>query len=216
MEYSAVIFDLDGTLLDTLEDLADSMNTALAAQALPTHPLESYKVFVGDGLEMFTRRSLGQRGTDDELVRRTIELQRDRYARCWADRTRPYPGIADLLDALTARALPMSVLSNKPHPFTLKCVHKLLKAWRFAAVEGAQDGVPRKPDPAAAVAIAARLNVPCDRILYLGDTNTDMQTAVAAGMYAVGVLWGFRQGAELTAAGAQTLLAHPMDLLKLL
>ncbi|MCE5280064.1 MAG: HAD family hydrolase [Planctomycetaceae bacterium] len=216
MKYAAVIFDLDGTLLDTLEDLADSMNTALAAQGLPTHPLEAFKVFVGDGLEVFTRRSLGPRGGDDELVRRTIELQRDRYSRCWADRTRPYPGISDLLDALTARGIPIAVLSNKPHPFTLKCVHQLLGQWSFAAVEGAQDGVPRKPDPAAAMAIAARLNVPCSDVLYLGDTNTDMQTAVGAGMHAVGVLWGFRQAAELTANGARTLLANPIDLLKLL
>ena len=209
----AVLFDLDGTLLDTLEDLADATNAALGELGLPPHPLEDYKQFVGDGIENLIRRALRQERPDDALLARGIELARGQYARRWAEKTRPYPGIAELLDALTTRRIPMAVLSNKPDEFTRLCVERLLPNWQFQVVQGASDNLPRKPHPGGALAIAAEiLVVPAD-VLYLGDTNTDMQTAVAAGMFPVGALWGFRTAEELLSNGAAALAGTPGDVL---
>jgi phosphoglycolate phosphatase len=216
MSYRAILFDLDGTLLDTLDDLADAGNQALAQLGFPPHPREAYKYFVGDGVESLVRRALPADRGDAPTVAQATELVRRAYAECWDQKTRPYPGVAELLDALAVRALPMAVLSNKPDPFTQLCVARLLPRWTFAAVVGAQPGIARKPAPDGARAIAARWGLPPEEILYLGDTNTDMQTAVAAAMYPVGALWGFRTAEELRAAGAQTLIAHPLELLNLL
>ena len=209
----AVIFDLDGTLLDTLEDLADSTNAALAELGLPGHPLEAYKYFVGNGLEVLVRRAMRQEPLDEARLARGIQLTRREYAVRWAEKSRPYPGIPDLLDGLAGRGIPMAVLSNKPDEFTQACVSRLLSAWHFQAVQGATRELPRKPDPCGALAIAARVGVAPDKILYLGDTNTDMQTAAAAGMFPVGALWGFRTAEELLASGAAALVKTPLDVL---
>ncbi len=216
MRFDAVLFDLDGTLLDTLEDIADSTNAALRAQGFPEHPLAAYRYFIGDGVENLVRRALPPERLEAATLARSAELMRREYSARWADKTRPFPGVPELLDALTARGLPMAVLSNKPDDFTRLCVQRLLPRWRFEVVLGADAGMPKKPDPAAALQIAAQWNLSPSRIVYLGDTNTDMQTAVAAGMYAVGALWGFRTAAELTASGAQVLLEKPMELLRVL
>lgn len=220
MPFHAVLFDLDGTLLDTLEDLADATNAALVAMGLPGHPLEAYKYFVGDGLEALVRRAMRPEGTgappDETVLARGIELARQEYARRWADKTRPYPGIPELLDGLAERAVPAAVFSNKPDQFTRLCVERLLSSWHFAIIQGATPELPRKPDPCGALAIAAKLGVAPADILYLGDTNTDMWTAIAAGMYPVGALWGFRTADELRAAGAAVLASRPADVLALL
>jgi phosphoglycolate phosphatase len=209
----AVLFDLDGTLLDTLEDLADATNAALAELGLPGHPLEAYKQFVGDGLENLVRRAMQQERIDEERLARGIELTRREYAGRWAEKTRPYAGIPELLDELRRRGIPMAVFSNKPDEFTRLCVTRLLSNWRFAAVQGATPELPRKPDPRGALAIAAQMGVTSANVLYLGDTNTDMQTAVAAGMFPVGALWGFRTAEELLATGATALVKTPTEVL---
>ena len=211
--YQAVLFDLDGTLLDTIDDLADAMNTSLAAMGLPQHGVDRYKVMVGDGMEILARRVLPADRLDEASVARCMAGMREAYEQRWHANSRPYDGIPELLDALTDLKLPCVVLSNKPHDFTEKVVATLLPDWRFACVLGARPGVPIKPDPSGALEIASQLGLTPERFLYLGDTNTDMQTAVAAGMYPVGVLWGFRSAEELTAAGARTLISHPMELM---
>ena len=211
--YKAVLFDLDGTLLNTLEDLADATNAALAELGLPGHPLEAYKQFVGDGMENLVRRAMRQERLDDALLARGIELTRHEYAGRWAEKARPYPGIPDLLDGLSRRGIPMAVFSNKPDEFTRLCVTRLLPGWHFAVVQGATPDLPLKPDPHGAWAVADRMGVAPGEILYLGDTNTDMQTAVAAGMFPVGALWGFRTADELLAAGAAALAASPAEVL---
>jgi phosphoglycolate phosphatase len=216
MRFHAVLFDLDGTLLDTLEDIADSTNAALRAQGFPEHPLSAYRYFIGDGVESLVRRALPPERLEAATLACSAELMRREYSARWADKTRPFPGVPELLDALTACGLPMAVLSNKPDDFTQLCIARLLPHWRFEVVLGAVAGMPKKPDPAAARQIAARLNLPPAQIVYLGDTNTDMQTAVAAGMYPVGALWGFRTASELTASGAEVLLKTPMELLSVL
>lgn len=212
--YEAVLFDLDGTLLDTLEDLANAMNRVLEKWGLPFHDLEEYKLFVGDGVENLVRRALPQRMRDPAVLSQGVAAMRHEYSKAWAVCTRPYPGVKELLDGLRARSIPMAVLSNKPDDFTKKMVSCLLGSWKFHPVLGERPGVPRKPDPAGALEIASSLKVQPQRFLYLGDTDTDMKTAVAAGMFPVGALWGFRSAKELLSAGARKVIAQPQELLE--
>ncbi|MCJ7543956.1 MAG: HAD family hydrolase [Phycisphaerae bacterium] len=216
-KHIAVLFDLDGTLLDTIDDLTDAMNAALAACGLPTCSSQACKHFVGDGVGNFVLRAMpgGRRG-DASLAARITELFRSAYATHWRHHTRPYEGIPELLDELTARRVAMAVLSNKPDDFTKLIVAELLGRWTFRAVVGQREGYSPKPDPAAVGEIAAQLRLAPAEFLYVGDTGTDMATAVAAGMFPVGALWGFRDAAELTAHGAKVLIAHPAELLGLL
>lgn len=215
MNYKAVLFDLDGTLLDTLDDLADSMNASLARLGAPTHPVADYRYFVGDGVLTLCHRVLPAERRDEATVKAAAAAMRDEYGKRWAAKTRPYPGIPELLDALTSRGIAMAVLSNKNNDFTKLCVEKLLGRWKFDAVQGLDETIHKKPDPSGALSVARRLKLAPADFLYLGDTNTDMKTAVAAGMFPVGALWGFRTAEELTANGAKVLIAKPMDLLAL-
>jgi len=212
----AVLFDLDGTLLDTLDDLADAMNRVLIDLGAPTHDREAYRHFIGDGVEWLVRRALPHEQASDEQVKRAVAEMRRHYGACWDRKTRPYPEIPELLDALAERQLTLAILSNKPHDFVVRLADRLLGRWCFARVLGARPGVPKKPDPTAARAVAAELGIPPSAWRYLGDTAIDMQTARAAGMAAVGVLWGFRDADELRAGGAQQLIARPLELLDLL
>ena len=216
MTFRAVLFDLDGTLLDTIEDLANCMNSVLGRQGFPGHDTESYKRFVGDGVEILAQRALPQGRRDAATVVVSVAALRDEYAKRWSERTRPYEGIPELLDGLVARGIRMAVLSNKPDDFTIMMVSELLPRWQFEAVLGARAGAAKKPDPAGALEIASLLGMPPREFLYLGDTNTDMRTATAAGMYPVGALWGFRSAEELHGSGARVLIEKPMDLLGLL
>ena len=216
MRYKAILFDLDGTLLDTLEDLATAANRALGTLGLPAHPTDAYRVFVGDGLRTLAERILpGEQRSAAQVDALVAAFERE-YSRTWNERTAPYAGVPEMLDRLTAGGSRLSVLSNKPDAFTRLCVEQLLPHWTFAPLYGQRPGVPRKPDPAAALAIAVELGLDPAEVLYLGDTATDMHTARAAGMAAVGVLWGFRSADELHAAGARHLITHPGELAPLL
>jgi len=210
------LFDLDGTLLDTLADIANSMNAVLERLGFATHPLDSYRYFVGDAMDTLVRRTLPKDRLDDETIDTCIAAVKEEYGRRWAENTVPYPGISELLSALETAALPKAVLSNKPDEFTRLTVEKLLGQWSFEIVRGVGPQVPKKPDPTGALKIAAELSIAPAQVLYLGDTNTDMQTARSAGMYAVGALWGFRTAEELLASGAKALVAQPREVLKLL
>jgi len=182
----------------------------------PTHPIETFRYFVGDGAGCLAARVLGDNNDDGEileLARRTIA---EEYKKCWAETTRPYQGIPELLEELQTREIPMVILSNKPHESTTSVVEHFFPEYDFKVIRGALPDVPVKPDPAGALQIAAELGIETQRFIYLGDTNTDMQTAAAAGMFAAGVLWGFRTADELTANGAKALLKEPRDLLPLL
>jgi phosphoglycolate phosphatase len=216
MNFKAILFDLDGTLLNTIEDLTDSMNQMLNRFGFSGHDQEAYKYFVGDGVESLVRRALPPDRVDEELTARCIAAMREEYGRRWDKKTRPYPGIPELLDALGQRRFPMAVLSNKVQDFTEICVSKLLSKWSFQIVLGARPTVPKKPDPAAALEIAEALDIKPVQFLYLGDTGTDMKTAVAAGMFPLGALWGFRTARELLDHGAKALLEKPVDLLNYL
>ena len=216
MKYKAVLFDLDGTLLDTLEDLADSMNAVLSARGHPAHPVEKYRYFVGDGMEELARRTLPPAASGDQSeVKACVLAMREEYGARWSNKTRLYPGIDELLDGLTGKGMILTVLSNKPDGFVKEIAAFFFSRWTFASTWGARPDVPRKPDPAAALSISRAAKVGAPEFLYLGDTNTDMQTATAAGMYPVGALWGFRSEKELREAGARSLAAYPTDVLKL-
>lgn len=214
--FEAVIFDLDGTLIDSLGDLAAAMNTVLSAEGFPCHEIESYRRLVGEGVANLVRRAIPERSRDRQTLERCVGAMRREYAKCCLDTTRLYTGIAQLLDGLSDAALPMAVLSNKPHDMTRYLVDTLLGAWSFAEVVGAAPERPRKPDPSSALAIARAIDVSPRRVIYLGDTGTDMATANAAGMYALGVTWGFREPPELLAAGARRLVEDPADVISML
>ena len=215
-KYSAVIFDLDGTLLDTLEDLGDAVNRVLKQFGFPEHPVDAYRYFVGEGSAVLVERALPESVRHSDIYREVFDAFLADYNQSWKVKTRVYDGVPEMLDRLTDVGVSMSVLSNKPHPFTVECVRELLSKWRFISVLGLRPEVPRKPDPAGALETAQLLGVAPERILYLGDSGTDMKTAVAAGMFPVGALWGFRTRDELLANGAAAVIPHPTELLGLL
>ncbi len=192
------------------------MNAVLAGRGFPTHPIRAFTQFVGDGVQNLVRRALPPGSSNEALVAELAPLMRAEYAKRSKDKTRPYDGVPEMLEDLSARGLRLAVLSNKPHPETIEVVDHFFPPGKFHAVFGARPDVPIKPDAGAALDVARRLGVAPEAFLYVGDTNTDMQTAVAARMYAVGALWGFRTAEELLEAGAQVLISHPGDLVTLL
>lgn len=214
--YRAVIFDLDGTLLDTLEDIATAANDVLSELEKPTHSIEAYKTLVGDGVSVLFQRALPETQCNATLLEDCIRRFQVTYGKRWNNRSRPYNGIDDLLSFIQASGMPMAILSNKPDAFTQECVSHLLGHYHFAMVLGQKDGIPRKPDPAGVHIIARKLGVSTDCIAYVGDTNTDMETAVASGCDAIGVSWGFRSVDELRLSGANWIVNHPLELKKLL
>jgi phosphoglycolate phosphatase len=216
MMYDAIIFDLDGTLLDTVEDLADSANATLVAFECDPYPVKDYHFFVGDGLLGLVKKILPEEKLTPEIIEQFAVRFKEEYALRWNKKTVPYEGVPAMLDAIKEIGIPTAILSNKPDEFTQRCVNDLLPDWTFNIVLGQTLDFPKKPDPASAWYLAQRLNVHPKRVLYVGDTGTDMQTAKNAGFYPVGVLWGFRPQAELEANGAETLIAKPGELLDLL
>lgn len=221
MKGSAVIFDLDGTLLDTLVDLAETTNLVLEQHHYPTHPIDDYRFLVGDGVRVLFERALpdeieGVGAARDVALDQCVEAFHREYANRWNQKSSTYAGVPELLDSLSKRNVPMGVLSNKPHAFTLQCVETLLGNWNFSMVLGQRDGVPRKPDPAGVYEMLAAWKLPAEQCLYVGDTNTDMRTGTAAGCITIGVTWGFRPREELLGAGANRIIDTPSELLELL
>lgn len=214
MKYQAVIFDLDGTLADTLEDLADSANWALRELGQPEHTVESYRLKIGSGRDKLARRSLP--ADREDLAGDFIRVMWDRYAEHYVDKTRLYDGVAEMLRELSMRGMRLALLSNKPQFFVDVMVDALMPRVEFEKIVGQQDGLPTKPDPAAALMIASEMGIPPGEILYVGDTDVDMQTGRSAGMRTVGVLWGFRDREELEGAGGQEIIEQPAELLTLL
>lgn len=214
----AVLFDLDGTLLDTLADIAAAMNTALEHHGFPPHPVDAYRSMVGSGLRALVERALGRERerVPEETVASLAGELRDYYTRHATDRTVCYDGVPELLDALARREIPCAVLSNKADALVQQIVGELLSGWEFRAVMGLREGAPAKPDPATALEAADALGVEPGAVLYLGDSDVDMETAIRAGMLPVGAGWGFRGAEELRRAGAVVVVEHPADVLPLL
>jgi phosphoglycolate phosphatase len=216
MACRAVLFDLDGTLLNTLQDLADSVNNILARSGFPTHRVQDYKYFVGSGMRNTVTQALPENHRDQETVDILYAQMEDEYSRNWSKHTHPYPGIPKLLDTLANKDIKSAILSNKPQKSAEQMVYSLLSRWHFEVVAGAQPALPLKPDPMAALQIANSMNISPQAFVYLGDSAIDMKTATAAKMYPVGVLWGFRTAEELLAAGAKELIEQPCELVPII
>lgn len=211
----AICFDLDGTLLDTLEDIADAMNRVLAAHSYPIHPIDAYRTFVGDGMPTLVRRALPQDLSEDHIAK-CVEEMRQAYDQSWDNKTRPYDGVPHMLDALVEQSIKLVILSNKPDDFTQLCVKRLLKNWHFDHIQGVKLPYAPKPDTQAMEDIIKDFGFAKEEWLYVGDTNTDMKTAKGANLMAVGVSWGFRDKEELIQTGADHVIDHPRDLLGLI
>ena len=210
----AIIFDLDGTLLNTLEDIAAAMNAALEENGFKTHPVDEYRLLIGQGVLNLSRTALPEQARNDpSIVRNVAEAMRREYKKRWADKTVPYTGIPELLDQLREAGIQTAVLSNKPDDFTRQCVQKFFPQHRFGAVLGERPWIPKKPDPTAAFEIARLLGFSPAFFACLGDSDIDMRTAAAAGMLPVGAMWGFRSAEELRDNGAAFLIEKPADLL---
>jgi phosphoglycolate phosphatase len=213
----AVIFDLDGTLADTIGDLATVVNAVLAAHDFPLHPFSSYKTMVGNGFSSLMERALpAQAVEDDRLFAAILAEASSIYASDLLNTTKPYPGIPELLSALQAREIRCAVLSNKPDEMTRHMVSSLFPRVPFLAVMGDKVSRPKKPDPSNALTIAALAGIPPSRFAFVGDSGVDMETAKSSGMLPLGASWGYRSIAELEAHGAAAILEQPSDLLKYL
>ncbi len=216
MRFEGVIFDLDGTLVNSLEDIADSMNSVLRAYGFPVHDIDAYKGFVGRGMRNLVLRALPEDARDEAQVSKCRDSMLKEYGRNYVNKTRPYDGITDLLDELARRELKMAVFSNKNDDLTKKLVGMLLPERRFTAVIGSGPGMPEKPDPRGLLLISRQLGIDPGSLIYAGDSDVDMETASKVGMCGVGALWGFRTKEELISNGARYVLDHPMDLLRVL
>ena len=206
---------MDGTLLDTLSDIAGAANAALAQLGFPPHEVEAYKLFVGEGEESLAGRALPPERRTGDNISRLLSIIHEEYPKRWPDNTRPFPGVPEMLDSLTASGLGMAIVSNKSDDFTRAMASRLLGRWRFTCVVGASAAVPRKPDPTGALSIAEKMGVKPGEFVYLGDSWVDMKTAVSAGMYPVGALWGYRSADELRGGGAGQLISRPAEMLGL-
>lgn len=204
----AVIFDLDGTLVDSLSDIGAALATALTAHGLPAPSVDQLKAMIGEGARVLVERAVGDRGD----VAAVFDSFRAAYRARPIGDTRLYAGLADALDALTAAGLTFGIVSNKPHDLTRHLAERLFGAWPFASVYGQRPQVPLKPDPTVALCSADELGVAPERCAFVGDSAIDVATGRAAGMRTVGVTWGFRPRPELVAAAPDALCDAPDEL----
>jgi phosphoglycolate phosphatase len=215
LDYDGVIFDLDGTLVDTLEDLADAMNRVLSGEQAPVHSCATYKLLIGKGIRDLVGQALPPEMRDDETIARCYARMIADYGEHCLVKTRRYDGVAELVGGLRAAGVKQAVLSNKADELTRRIVAGLFGPHDLDDVVGARSGVPLKPDPSVALLISERLGTAPGRMVFLGDSGIDMVTATAAGMIAVGAAGGFRTKEELVENGAVAVLDHPLELLRL-
>ena len=213
MQYKAAIFDLDGTLIDSLADLADSANEMLAGFGFPRHDLDKYRYFVGNGSRKLIERCLpAEKAADSAFVDEALAKYKLCYDRNLTHKTVCYEGIMDMLTALQAKHIPLGICTNKHQSAADIIVDKLFPKDMFVSVIGDCKDMPRKPDPQKVLLIAAKMGVKPAEVAYFGDTSVDMDTANNAGMLPIGVTWGFRPQEELVEHGAKILLDTPMEL----
>ena len=212
--YRLCIFDLDGTLINSLGDLADSVNEALRAEGLPEHEEAAYRYFVGNGARKLIERALPAELREDKaLFDRVYRTYDEAYHRLCLNKTRPYDGIPGLLDKLRAAGIRTAVLSNKPDPFTQHIAGHFFGA-QMDLILGQREGIAKKPAPDGVFEILRRLDVLPEESLFIGDTNVDVETARNAGLRCLGVCWGFRGREELEEAGADFLAEHAGEALQ--
>lgn len=214
--YKVCIFDLDGTIADTVESIAHVGNQTLRAFGLPEIPVKDYNFYAGDGADVQVKRMLAAVPGGDKV---DYEEVRTQYRKWFAENpfyhVKPYDGILELLEGLKAQGIKIAVLSNKPHGAAVEVVHKIFGKDMFHKIQGQTSEIPRKPSPIGALAVAKEFGALPQECLYCGDTNTDMDTGKAAGMFTIGVTWGFRPRTELEEHHGDKIVDHPSEILEL-
>jgi phosphoglycolate phosphatase len=216
MKFKSVIFDLDGTLINTLDDLTNSLNVVLKMNGLPEVSIDECRRDVGWGLKYLIQHSINGHDNDEELVDKCVIQMKSEYKNNLLVKTRPYQGIPEMLSTIAEGNIPISVLSNKDEDLTVRICAELFSKGLFATVKGGRNDIPRKPDPTRALEIAEIMKSEPADVLYVGDSGVDMNTACNAGMFAAGVLWGYRDAEVLKNAGAKILINKPEEIIRLL
>ncbi|MDX1828195.1 MAG: HAD family hydrolase [Lutibacter sp.] len=214
--FKGVIFDLDGTLINSVEDIADAMNVMLKQNDLPTHNLKTYEQFLGSGIRDLLKKAVAKKSNEKEFMDTCWNEMIAIYTSNCTNKTKPYNGIINLLDTLVSQKIEMAILTNKADHLAKKIVAELFPTYNFEAVIGLTNEEAKKPNPVTAIQISKKFNLNPNEIVFVGDSGIDMQTATNAGMFAVGVAWGYRDKNELIANGAKFILNHPSDLFKIL
>ena len=219
----AIIFDMDGTLLDTIADITFAMNKSLAAMQLPTFTVDDYKGFVGSGLNVLVKQVLPKTHQNKKQIQELTDLFWKHYDICWADNTRPFAGILYLIKTCVSRKIKVAILSNKPHYFTKRMIRYYFRGNLinnsknpFGVYSGEQEKKPAKPDPTVANELLERLKTKPEETMFIGDMDIDIMTAKNAGMIAVGATWGYGSKEELEKAGADIIYDNPIQLASLL
>lgn len=211
----AILFDLDGTLVNSLSDLASSVNFALNKHSFPTHQIDKYKYFVGDGMVKLIERALPDNLSDDKTFKLVFDDFMSHYRKHFMDRTLPYDGIEALLSSLKAMGMKIAVVSNKSHEMTLQVVDKLLD-FDFDYITGKKEGFPTKPDPKLTQIVMESLDVTACECVFIGDSGMDMSVAKNVNCKGIGVLWGFRTYEELKNNGADYIVSNPNEILDII
>lgn len=215
MKFKGVIFDLDGTLVNSLEDIADAMNKVLQDLDYPTHDYDDYQYFIGSGLRNLVSKSLPETHNDETQIERCYHSMVEVYRNACTNQTKPYDGIVELLDELKSRNIKLSVFSNKVDALTKEITMALFPGY-FNPIVGLSVESLKKPNPHEAVEISKSLGLKPEEMIFVGDSGIDMQTATNAKMHAVGVIWGYRPEEELIENGAKHILSHPLNLISIL
>ncbi len=210
-----VIFDLDGTLINSLTDIALCMNEVLTEFGHKTHPIEDYNYFVGDGALVLSQNALPKQISQEEVLK-VFERFKEHYDQNIYDNTQPYEGILELLEKLEKEQFKLGILSNKPHQFTLAYAKKFFSHLNFQEIHGQKEHIEKKPDPTGALHIAQEFKLQPQEIFYVGDTSTDMKTAHNARMKSIGVAWGFRPIEELIEYKAHFIANSPQELFEII
>jgi len=213
MKYKGIIFDLDGTLVNSLEDISDAMNSVLKGLNFPIHNYDTYQYFIGSGLRNLVSKALPESNNSIDEIETCFESMVKGYRETCTIKTKPYDGIIELLDNLVSRNIKLAVFSNKADELTKKIVADIFPNY-FSNVVGLSIESLKKPNPFEAIAISEKWNLKPEEIIFIGDSDIDMQTAVNANMFPVGVTWGYRTEEELKASGAKLVIHSPLDLIQ--
>ena len=215
MKFKGIIFDLDGTLVNSLEDISDAMNTVLTGLNYPTHTYDAYQYFIGSGLRNLVSKALPASNNTEADIENCFNCMITEYREICTLKTKPYKGIIELLDNLTSKNIKLAVFSNKADELTKKIAAEIFPDY-FQAAVGLTTEALKKPNPFEAIEISKNWNLKPEEILFVGDSDIDMQTAANANMFAVGVSWGYRTEEELITSGAKVVINSPLDLVEVL
>lgn len=215
MKFKGIIFDLDGTLVNSLEDISDAMNIVLTSLNYPTHTYDTYQYFIGSGLRNLVSKALPASNNSEERIESCFECMVDEYRKVCTHKTKPYEGIIELLKNLSSQNIKLAVFSNKADELTKKIATEIFPDYFDVAV-GLSTEQLKKPNPFEALEISKKWNLKPEEILFAGDSDIDMQTAINATMFPVGVSWGYRTEEELISSGAKTVINNPLELLEIL